>query len=628
MGGIFIPLTAAFVRSVGCIITIIALTFPVLLVEHSLGVGVGRIEASITPRLARTPKEPPVLAAQAEAIITAGLRPELFPQRGVLLANRTLVIAALAVLVLSGFAFRVSGLSAEGLSEDELNKLYAVADYRQNGLTATNGEHPMLMKALQTASLFIVEKWNSSFAASQNPALHVSPETALRLPGAIFGALTAILIYLLTAELFGAEVAMIAAALWAFDPQAIGFNRIAKEDTFLLFFFLLGNIFWLRAQRVAESNSSRRPEPYYWATAACFGAMMASKYLPTLIGVSICYYWMFQALPETRWRLGKKRFLIFLLIMVGAFLLLSPTVLLPATWREMGIFAGQKRIGHDGYEFMGKLYSHRMTDWLAGTPWYFYFVFLAVKLPLLTVAAFVAGLPLLFRRKLGDGRYFVLFWMFVWTMTFVFAGGKFTRYFTVVLPAVLITAAIGVQYAGRWIGERLGALLSSEQASVYAGTALPLLLVLGSLWVSASASPHFRLYTNALGGGIEKAGSYFPHDEFYDSSMSAVMTEISKLAKPNARVATETPGLAAYYAQRANRPDLILISLSDQEALRHLSDGDFVVVARGRRYFSNDAVISALQRSSPASRVTLGTVPSADIYKIDSTQMLNPTLND
>ena len=159
--------------------------------------------------------------------------------------------------------------------------------------------------------------------------------------------------------------------------------------------------------------------------------MMASKYLPPLISVSICYYWMFQALPETRWRLGKKKFLIVILIMVGVFLLLSPTVLLPATWREMGIFAGQKRIGHDGYEFMGTLYSHRMTDWLAGIPWYLYVVFLSVKLPVLTVAAFVAGLPLLFRRKLGDGRYFILFWLFVWIMTFVFLGGKLpTRCFT------------------------------------------------------------------------------------------------------------------------------------------------------------------------------------------------------
>ena len=120
----------------------------------------------------------------------------------------------------------------------------------------------------------------------------------------------------------------------------------------------------------------------------------------------------------------------------------------------MGLFAGQKLIGHDAYEFMGKLYTHRMTDWLRGIPWYFYHVFVAVKLPVLTVVGFVIGLPLLFRRKLGDGRYFIMLWLFLWMMTFSFAGGKFTRYFTLALPAVLITAAIGVQFASCWIARR------------------------------------------------------------------------------------------------------------------------------------------------------------------------------
>ena len=554
------------------------------------------------------------MAAQAEAIITAGLRPDLFAGRGALLGSRTLVIAALAVLVIAGFAFRVSNLSAEGLSEDELNKLNAVADYRQNGLTAANGEHPMLMKALQTASIVIAEKWNNTSAGA---ALYVPPETALRLPSTVFGALTVVLIYLLVCELFGAEVALIAASLWAFDPQAIGFNRIAKEDTFLLFFFILANIFWLRGQRVAEGKTDRKPEPYYWATAACMGAMMASKYLPQLFAISICYYWMFQALPETRWRLGKKRFLIFFLIMGLVFLLLSPTALLPATWREMGLFAGQKRVGHDGYEFMGMLYSHRMTDWLNGIPWYFYFVFLAVKLPLLTFVGFVAGLPLLFRRKLGDGRYFVLFWMFVWAMTFVFPGGKFTRYLTVVLPAVLITAALGVQFVGRWLTERIALLHREQRGAGYATSVLALSLVFGSFWITVSAAPHFRLYTNSPGGGMAKAGYYFPHDEFYDASMREVMAEIAKRAKPGARVATETPGLAAYYAQRSNRDDLICVSLSDSEAVKQLGEGDFVVDARGRRYFSNDAILAALRSSDvPVFETLLGEVPSTKVYML------------
>jgi len=46
----------------------------------------------------------------------------------------------------------------------------------------------------------------------------IAAETALRLPGVIFGALTAILIYLMAAELFGTELGFDAAALWAFDP--------------------------------------------------------------------------------------------------------------------------------------------------------------------------------------------------------------------------------------------------------------------------------------------------------------------------------------------------------------------------------------------------------------------------
>ena len=557
------------------------------------------------------------MAAKAEAIVTAGLRPELFPQRGVILSSRTLVLATLLVLIFAGFSFRAISLSAEGLSEDELNKLNAVTDYRQNGLTAANGEHPFLMKALQTASLYLAEKWNDTSFVAARGHIHVSPETALRLPSAIFGSLIVILIFLLAAELFGAEVALIAAALWAFDPQAIAFSRVAKEDTFLLFFFLLANIFWLRGQRVAEGNTGKRPQPYYWAAAAACGAMLASKYLPQLLVVGLSYYWIFQAIPETRWRLGKKRMLLFLLIMSSVFLVLNPTILLPATWHEMGIFAGQKRIGHDGYEFMGSLYSHKMTDWLKGIPWYFYLVFLGVKLPLLTVASFIVGLPLLFRRKLGDGRYFILFWWFVWVMTFVWAGGKFTRYFTVALPAVLITSAIGIQFAGRWLGDKLKSILASDLLGAYARAGLVAVVVLVSLVASINAAPHFRLYTNLLGGGMARAGYYFPHDEFYDASMRDAIYEIARIAGPGTRVASESPILAAYYAERINRKDLNCISLSDPDSLSQLRVGDFIIDARGRRYFSNDALLTELRSVPPTSSLSLGGVRSADVYEID-----------
>src|SRR6185437_9556237 len=332
---------------------------------------------------------------------------------------------------------------------------------------------------------------------------------------------------------------------------------------------------------------------------------------PHLFAISLCYYWMFQKLPETRWRLGKKRLLMFFAIMGIVFLVLSPTVLLPETWKQMGLFAGGNRVSHDGYEFMGRLYPQRFSDWLHGVPVYFYLVFTAVKLPVLTVLGFVAGLPLLFRRKLGDGRYFILFWFLLWVVAFCFPGGKFTRYYTTILPAVLITSALGIDFVGRWLAQW------SADLKHYVPASVAVIVIAASVINSLNASPHFRLFTTSIGGGMSRAGYYFPHDEFYDASMRDVIAEIEQRAHPGARVASESPSLATYYAERDNRSDLVCISLSDPDAMKQLTTGDYIVVARGRRYFSNDSIISALRdHFTPVAEVTLGPVPSVKIYEL------------
>ena len=129
------------------------------------------------------------MAARADVIITAGLRPDLFAGRGLVSVSRSVMVVMLTVLVIAGFGLRASRLGSEGLSEDELNKLQAVGDYRANGLTAANSEHPLLMKALQTVSVSLADRWNSIAGRTS-----IKTETALRLPSAIFGALTVILI--------------------------------------------------------------------------------------------------------------------------------------------------------------------------------------------------------------------------------------------------------------------------------------------------------------------------------------------------------------------------------------------------------------------------------------------------
>jgi hypothetical protein len=527
--------------------------------------------------------------------------------------GRALVVALVSLIVVAGFGFRVARLSAEGLSEDELNKLRAVEEYRTRGLSSVNGEHPMLMKGMLTASVVACEWWNGTGFARGDTSLRVPVEAALRLPGVILGALASLLIFLVVSELFGTPTALVAAALWAVDPQAVGFNRIAKEDTFFLFFFLLANVFWLRGQRAAESGGAK-PERYYWATAVGLGAMMASKYLPHLFAVSGSYYHVFQGVPSARWRLGKRKWLAFFAVAGVAFIVFNPAILLPGTWHEMRVFAGEHRIGHDSYEFMGRLYRNQMTLWLRGVPWYFYYAFTAFKLPPAVVVSSLVGLPLLFTRRLGDGRYFLLFWLFFWFFPFTLLGGKFTRYFTFALPAVLITAAVGA----RFVASLVARALSNERARGCAHATAAITVVALSAYASATAAPHYRLYTNALGGGASRAGDYFPHDEFYDASTPEEASAVARDARPGARVAGETPELFDYYARRAGRDDLICVSLSDRAAVEQLSAGDFVVVARGRRYFSNDALVRRLEAAGrPAAALSLGGVPSARVFLLD-----------
>jgi predicted membrane-bound dolichyl-phosphate-mannose-protein mannosyltransferase len=559
-------------------------------------------------------------APAASTAPTATSDPELSPGRVVHTTSRTVLVVALTLFVLAGLGLRVYRLGAESLSEDELNKVRAVAEYREKGLTPTNGEHPFLMKGLLTASFVVSEVWNATSTARSNPQLQISTEAAARMPGALLGALTALLLFLVAREIFGTEVGLIAAALWAFDPAAVGFNRIAKEDTFLVFFFLLANVFWLRGQKVAEEGK-RRPEPFYWATAAAFGAMMASKYVPHFLAISGAYYYAFQGVAATRWRMGKKKWLVWFAVMGVAFVIFNPTILLPGTWQEMRTFAGEKRIGHDSYEFLGHLYGNQMTLWLRGSPWYFYYVFMGVKLPVPVLAGFVVGLPLLFLRRLGDARYFLLFWLFFWFFPFTFLGGKFTRYFTFALPAVLLTSAVGIHYVAGILGRLLtrGNDGDASRAS-YTRAGLTLVVAAFSLYASAGAAPHYRLYTNALGGGAERAGTYFPHDEFYDASTRDVAAAVARLAPPGARVASETPELLDYYTRLSGREDLRPVSLSDRAALREFKTGDLVVVARGRRYFSNEEITQRLGATSqPAAAVSLGSVPSARVYVLDAT---------
>lgn len=530
---------------------------------------------------------------------TAAIFPNQFRESGLPALPRAVLWTMLAAILATGFVLRTYELGRESLGEDEFNKLKTVEEYRTNGLTGRNGEHPFLMKGLQTASIVVSERLN----------LPISDEAALRFPSALFGTFTALLLFLLVSQLFGTWTGLITAALWAVDPTAVGFDRIAKEDSFLLFFFLLANIFWIRSQTGAERGEAGWIKCAYLA-AFFFGSMVASKYLPHLLAIGLGYN-VALAFPGHKWQLGPRRWIIFLIVMGVGFLVCNPTILLPQTWAEMLTFGTEKRIGHDSYEFLGTLYENRLTAWLAGVPWYFYYVFALLKTPVATLLFFFVGLPVMFRRRLGDGRYFIALWAFMWLLPFTVLGGKFTRYFTVAEPLVLIAAAVGIVGVAGWLVSVLG-----SRNAVGTSSLIVIAVVGASLWASINVAPHYRLYANALGAGRE--ATVFPHDEFYDASTGEIATLIAASAERGAAVANETPSLFEHYIKKAGRNDLRSVSLSDAGAVRALKDGDFVVVAKGRRYISNSAYLAALNDKPPTATTRIEGLESAKIYRLDA----------
>jgi 4-amino-4-deoxy-L-arabinose transferase-like glycosyltransferase len=103
----------------------------------------------------------------------------------------------------------------------------------------------MLMKLAMWGSVAAADAWNRFAPVGQQMSL----ETAMRLPNALAGAAITLLLFGIAQLLFGDTVALVAAFFWAFDVNAIAINRLGKEDTFLLFFFLVAVWFYERARQ-------------------------------------------------------------------------------------------------------------------------------------------------------------------------------------------------------------------------------------------------------------------------------------------------------------------------------------------------------------------------------------------
>jgi hypothetical protein len=489
--------------------------------------------------------------------------------------------AILALVVSVALPIRLVGLGASGFSEDEINKWNAIHSYSAGDFSA-NGEHPMLMKLAVWASVSAGRAWNARLPAGA--ALAIPPEAALRLPNAVAGAATAAVLFLLGEALFGTAIGAWAGGLWALDVNAAAINRIGKEDTFLVFFLLLGAYLYERGPR------------FFNRSGGAFGLMLASKYMPHFFGLHALF--AFAANPRRRLSAPARR-PSFYVAMGAAFFAANVAVLLPSTWRYVLGYAGGSAVKHTGYMFAGALHVNAMETSPWGLPPWFYVTYLAAKVPLVVLAASAAGIAWVWRHPGERGAVFIRIFLVLTLLPYSLVSGKFVRYMLPVLAVLDLAAAVGIV-----------TLLRRTAAPALAGATVVALLAVN---VAASA-PHYALARNAIGAMLGPPGSLFPDDEFYDAGVREAVQAVSRVAPAGSVICSDAPAVVRAYLNAADRRDVTSCSLSrDGVPMRPVDT--WIIQQDGHVYFENAATLEAIRRRmAPAAEFRAGDAVAARLY--------------
>ncbi|HYJ85161.1 MAG TPA: glycosyltransferase family 39 protein [Pyrinomonadaceae bacterium] len=509
------------------------------------------------------------------------------------------VIFALIVLLVIGLCFRVAKLDSIGFAEDEVNKVDAIRAYEKGDITA-NAEHPMLMKAL----IFVSVKVGRAIG-------HDNDEVLFRLPNAIFGALTILPLFLLTAAFFDRWTGLLAAAFWTVGVNSITINRVAKEDTLLVFFMLFACYFYLRAKQTDTRNGKTRSR-YYLLSGISFGLMMASKYFPHYLGLNSLYHHYVRVRKRTPGEPSGKTSLIFYVALLAAFLIANPSILMPPVWEYLNSYLGEKLLVHTGYLFADQLYRNNVSRtpfW--GTPIYFYLLFMAIKIPLTVLAAFLIGFIASLKNRRHPGHAFVLFMFLFWIVPYSLMGAKWLRYTLSLMPFIYILAAIGVMAILKFGAGRLN--FTSRSRAILTAIAVVLFVGLPS-WSAYSAAPHYALYNNAM--GAKQVGYFFPHDEFYDDGLREAIKFVCDTAPPGAIIAHETPAVTRYYLERFGRTDLKSKAMSSPDVdPGQIAGPAYFIVQRGRTYFENrDKLVVIRTEFRKVHEITVRGIPAAEVF--------------
>lgn len=545
---------------------------------------------------------PAAVATPAPFPVHRPIRPVLLVWRVPLTASRVRVLT-LSLVVTAALGFRIVGLGSYGFSDDEIHKVQAVKAYGQRYFTA-NAEHPMLMKEAMWASVTLAAAWNRVAPPGQVIGL----ETAVRLPNAVAGAATTLPLYGIARLFFGTPVAVVASTIWALDVNAIATNRIGKEDTFLLLFFLLAVWCYERAKRqgVTDPHGAQR---WYRASGAMFGLMLASKYMPVAVGA----YAVFNAVTDRAPGANRPDRLRMFGAALLVFLAANGAIVLPATWQYAARYVDGGTLVHHGYWYAGHLYVTNIPISPLGLPVTFYLRYLVTKVPLVVLGAAIPGSVELIRRRHERGFALLRVLLVVPLVLYSLLAAKFLRYMLPVHAVVDLIAAVGLVTL---IEQVRRARLAAPIRTATEGTMIVAFLAT-LLSAPLSAAPFYSLYRNALGEHLGGPGATFP-EETYDYGVPEAVEAVAHVAQADAVIVTDVPDVVANYLARSSRPDLAVRSLSGQGIPTGSRDA-WVFVQDEHIYFENQAVIEQLRhRLAPRWEMYAGRARALQVFHLDN----------
>lgn len=510
-------------------------------------------------------------------------------------------ITLTAILALA-VTFRTSALATYGLSDDEVTKVRATDAYEKTGDFRVNAEHPMLMKLAILASRSAAAGWNALTGFRHD----VPVEAAVRLPNAMAGAATVLVLYGVAHAYFGTAVALVAALLLALDPNATAINRIGKEDTFVVLFFLLGVWLYERGKQVGARDVVAA-QLWYRRSAAAFGVMLASKYLPHLYGLYALanVTTLRDAGPNSP---VKRRFFA---TMGVAFVIANFAILLPSTWRHMVAYVQGGALPHHGYPYANELWVTDVPVSPLGVPVTFYIIFLLTRLPLLTLAAAGIGLAAAVRHRRERGFVFLRVMLVFQLLGYSVMAAKFLRYSLPMLVLIDLLAAVGVVIAVGWTVRWLRRDITRRLLAPVAYAAVALALLAGQV----QAAPYFAMHRNALAEWLDPDGIRFP-ETAYDYGVREATAQIAAIAGPGAEIVSDVPEVVRFYLPEHRRKDLTVRSFSGEGLSLHAAE-QWVLVQDAHLYFETEALIAQLRMwHSPAHEYRVEGVTVLQVFRL------------